>query len=119
MAEVSDEDVRQEVRRILEGADLDSISERKIKDEITKKHGHIERYKDVIRVSHTFSSSLNNKKLKGKGGDGLPSEATRIGTRLLRHAGGGGVFSRVYRGARGGGRGQATWDQAQGCRQCR
>ena len=56
MAEVSDEDVRQEVRRILEGADLDSISERKIKDEITKKHGHIERCKDVISVRHNLSS---------------------------------------------------------------
>lgn len=52
MAEVSDEKVRQEVRRILEGADLESISERKIKDQIAKKHGNIEPFKDLIRVSH-------------------------------------------------------------------
>lgn len=57
MAEVSSEEVRQEVRRILEGADLESISERKIKDQIAKKHGQIEHFKDVIRVSHTTPCS--------------------------------------------------------------
>ena len=52
MAKVSDEEVRHEVRRILEGADLESISERKIKDHIAKKHGDIEPFKDLIRVTH-------------------------------------------------------------------
>ena len=51
MATVSDEEVRQEVRRILESADLESISERKIKDQIAEKHGDIEPFKDLIRVS--------------------------------------------------------------------
>lgn len=57
MAEVSDEEVRQEVRRILEGADLESISERKIKDQIAEKHGDIEPFKDLIRVSPSTSAS--------------------------------------------------------------
>ena len=51
MAKVPDEEVRQVVRRILEGADLESISERKIKDQIAEKYGDIEPFKDLIRVS--------------------------------------------------------------------
>ncbi len=44
-------EVKQEVRRILRGADLDSVTERKIKDQVAKKFGNAEPYKDVIRVS--------------------------------------------------------------------
>lgn len=53
MAKVSDDDVRQEVQRILEEVDLESVSERNIKDLIAKSHGDVEPFKDVIRVSPT------------------------------------------------------------------
>lgn len=46
-----DQKVKQEVRRILEAADLDSVTERNIKDQVAKKFGDAEPYKDVIRVS--------------------------------------------------------------------
>ena len=42
--------VRQEVQKILKKADLDTVSERKIKDQIAGKLGNVEQYKDVIRV---------------------------------------------------------------------
>ena len=43
--------LKQEVRRILEAADLDSVTERNIKGQVAKKFGDAEPYKDVIRVS--------------------------------------------------------------------
>ena len=45
-----EETVRQEVQSILKEADLDTVSERNIKDQIAKKLGNVEQYKDVIRV---------------------------------------------------------------------
>ena len=58
MALVSDETIREDVRRILEGADLESISERKIKNQISEKHGDVEPFKDLIRVCSAPHVSL-------------------------------------------------------------
>ena len=51
MAKVLDDDVRQEVQRILEGADLEGVSERTIKDLIAIRQGNVEPSKDVMRMS--------------------------------------------------------------------
>ena len=42
--------VRQEVQSMLKEADLDTVSERNIKDQIAKKLGNVDQYKDMIRV---------------------------------------------------------------------
>ena len=46
----TEDTVRQEVQNMLKEADLDTVSERNIKDQIAKKLGNVEQYKDVIRV---------------------------------------------------------------------
>ena len=42
--------VRQEVQSMLKEADLDTVSERNIKDQIAEKLGNVDQYKNVIRV---------------------------------------------------------------------
>lgn len=72
MALVSDEEIREDVRRILEGADLESISERNIKNQIAEKHGRIEPFKDLIRVcSAPHGSPWSIKKQQRQGEESM------------------------------------------------
>ena len=50
-----EETVRHEVQCMLKEADLDTVSERNIKDQIAKKLGNVEQYKDVIRVEFSHA----------------------------------------------------------------
>ena len=51
----TEDTVRQEVQNMLKEADLDTVSERDIKDQIAKKLGNVEQYKDVIRVKYSHA----------------------------------------------------------------